>query len=116
MSSRLPAQPTKSNTYLSGVGLVAASDSLAFCPMVFCFNTYARDARAGAKLRFATPPVAPDGRARGAIAGGTGLAGSASSPNREAAIEAAAYLVSAASQVNCAIAGGQPRTLLVILR
>lgn len=93
---------------IGALDALAASDALAYCPMVFCFTTYARDARAGARLRYALPPLMRDGSAAGAIAGGTGLAVSAASQHRAEALEAVAYLASATSQIRCAIAGGQP--------
>lgn len=87
---------------------LAASDDLAYCPMVFCFNTYARDARAGSRLRFAAPPLAGAAGPVGAIAGGTGLAISAYCNRSEEAAEAVRFLAAADGQVRCAIAGGQP--------
>jgi multiple sugar transport system substrate-binding protein len=93
---------------IAALNALASSPDLAFCPMVFGFNTYARDARAGAPLRFAAPPLANDPNTRGAIAGGTGLAVSAASQHRAAAIVAVAYLSSATSQIRNALAGGQP--------
>lgn len=92
----------------SSIGVLdalAASDDLAYCPMIFCFNTYARDARAGTRLRFTTPPL---GGSTGSIAGGTGLAISAYSHHPDEAAEAVRFLATADSQIRCAIAGGQP--------
>lgn len=94
---------------IAALDALAASDALSYCPMVFCFNTYARDARAGHRLRYATPPLGREGdEPAGAIAGGTGLAISASSASPAAAADVVRHLAAAASQVRCAIAGGQP--------
>lgn len=93
---------------IGALNALAASPDLAFCPMVFGFNTYARDARAGAVLRFCTPPLAHAAATSGAIAGGTGLAISAASSHRGAAVEAVAFLSGPESQIRCALAGGQP--------
>lgn len=90
---------------------IAVRDDLAYCPMVFCFNTYARNDGGGRALRFASPPAALDRAPSGAIAGGTGLAISALGAHPAAAIEVVRALADAGSQVRSAMAGGQPARL-----
>lgn len=93
---------------IGALDALAASDRLAFCPMVFCFSTYARDARAGTRLRFSAPPLTDRGGFSGSVAGGAGLAVSKSCPHLDAALTVVAFMADAASQLRCSLAGGQP--------
>ncbi len=90
---------------------MADRDDLAYCPMVFCFNSYARlvDHRGRNRLAFANPiEMRVGGGCAGAVAGGTGLAISSSSRLKTEAAVILAYLTSAETQFRMAIEGGQP--------
>lgn len=98
----------------SSIGLLdamAERDDIAYCPMVFCFNSYARPAggRGGNRVAFGSLVEMRPGRGTGGVvAGGAGLAiSSASRHPREAAV-VVAYLMSAEAQVRMAVWGGQP--------
>jgi multiple sugar transport system substrate-binding protein len=88
---------------------MAKSTNLAYCPFVFCFNSYSRPDRTteGKQLRFASPPDLSAGQLRGPVVGGAGLAVSARCAHRESALRAVAHLMRVDSQRRMAIAGGQ---------
>jgi multiple sugar transport system substrate-binding protein len=95
---------------INALDAMASGEASPYCPMIFCFNSYARPGGgSGSSLRFAAPPelVASQGP-RGAVAGGTGLAVSASSAFINEAVEAAVHLTNARAQIAMAVAGGQP--------
>jgi multiple sugar transport system substrate-binding protein len=89
---------------------MATTDDIKYCPMVFCFNSYAQHPRDGRHLlRFSSLPgmtVAQD--PGGSVGGGAGLAISSASAHREAALRVAAHLVGEEAQVRIGQDGGQP--------
>lgn len=107
LAARLPEQAFSWSS-IGALDAMAAGDAPPYCPFVFCFNSYARPDH-GAQLAFAAPPeLVPRRGVAGTVAGGTGLAVSASSPHPAAAIEAAVHFASDAVQRTMAMAGGQP--------
>ena len=64
---------------------MATTDDIKYCPMVFCFNSYAQRPRDGSHLlRFSSLPGMTAGQDSGvAVAGGTGLAVSSDSIQRK---------------------------------
>ncbi len=102
----------------SSIGLLeamATTDAIAYCPMVFCFNSYARDP-AGSRMRLKYAPL-PSLRAErgcaGSVIGGAGLAISAACPAIGEAVAFLAYLTGSDAQLEMALAGGQPAVELV---
>lgn len=96
----------------SSIGLLqamATTDRIAWSPMVFCFNTYARPDRDATlrKLDFQDVPGLTEAR-HGPVIGGAGLAISATCAEPRAAVAALAHLLSRETQVGIAVAGGQP--------
>ncbi len=89
---------------------MATRDDIAYCPMVFCFNSYAQAQPPGrACLRYAALPELKAGHgSRGAVAGGAGLAVAARSPVIDDALVVVAHLASAEAQIRMACDGGQP--------
>ena len=97
----------------SSIGLLdamAERRDIAYCPMVFGFNSYSRPHFRTAALRYLSPPSIAGGEdaASSAVAGGAGLAVPARSPNRDAALAAVRWMATAGAQIRMAIHGGQP--------
>lgn len=97
----------------SSIGLLeamATTDLVAYCPMVFCFNSYARgQAAARQRLTYAAlPEVNAQRGCAGSVIGGAGLAISSASTAIAAAADVIEYLTRDAVQLDMAIAGGQP--------
>lgn len=88
---------------------MAGSQTLAYCPLVFCFNTYSRSDRSlkGKRLRFSSPPLCASQPQLGPVAGGAGLAISAHCRFPNAAVTALSHLMRPDSHRRMAIAGGQ---------
>lgn len=86
---------------------MVASDTLVYCPAVYCYTTYA-EADIGRPLRFHDLPgvAAPD--PRGSTIGGTGLGISAYCREPEATLAYAGFLLDAATQMAFAAHHGQP--------
>lgn len=107
---RLAARVPQAARDWSSIGLLdamVAGDDIAYCPMVFCFNSYTRPSwQSRARLTFAN--IATVHGRRGAIAGGAGLALSISCRSPDLAIQAMAHLMSRQAQLRMALAGGQP--------
>jgi multiple sugar transport system substrate-binding protein len=89
---------------------MATTDDIKYCPMVFCFNSYAQRPRDGSHLlRFSSLPGMMAGQdSGGSVAGGTGLAVSSDSIQREAALRVAADWVGEEAQIRIGQDGGQP--------
>jgi multiple sugar transport system substrate-binding protein len=109
---QLVAHVPKAALDWSSIGMLDAmteSDELAYCPMVFCFNSYARLPPKAGRSRLAFAEImAVDDERLGAVAGGAGLALSASCRHVDVAIEVMAHLMSRDAQLRMALAGGQP--------
>jgi multiple sugar transport system substrate-binding protein len=92
--------------------LEALSDGAAFCyaPLTFGYLNYARAGHRGAQVRFGDiPRFGAADQPRGALLGGAGLAVSAYSQHRDAAVSYALYVASAGTQRSTYLAaGGQP--------
>ncbi|MCA3574579.1 MAG: extracellular solute-binding protein [Aestuariivirga sp.] len=84
---------------------MAARSDLVFCPAVYCYATYA-EADHPRPLRFhdLPGPLGP----RGSTIGGTGLAVSAASAHREAALAYARFAAQLSTQIGFAHHHGQP--------
>jgi multiple sugar transport system substrate-binding protein len=84
------------------------SDEIVYCPFGYGYSNYARPGYARVRLKFGD--VARIGKERPATTlGGTGLAIAARCPHREAALDYARYVASAACQCTLYFAsGGQP--------
>jgi len=109
---RLAACTPRAALSWSSIGLLqamATTDEVAWSPMVFCFNTYARPDRSAGlrKLEFLDVPGLRGARG-GPVIGGAGLAISAFCKNADAAVTALGYLLSGSVQIEIARAGGQP--------
>jgi multiple sugar transport system substrate-binding protein len=84
------------------------SDTLFYCPFAYGYSNYSRPGYA-AQLLEAGPLVARNGSRLRSTLGGAGLAVSAASPHREAAVEYARFVASGAVQAGIYVqAGGQP--------
>jgi multiple sugar transport system substrate-binding protein len=93
---------------IKALDAMVARDDLAYCPMVFCFNSYSRPSPGG-RPRLAYSDLPDFGAAgAGSVVGGAGLGVSALRPNREAALVAVRHLMTAEAQQRIAVAGGQP--------
>jgi multiple sugar transport system substrate-binding protein len=91
--------------------LEALSGGSTFCytPLTFGYLNYARARHSGVEIRFCDIPRFAVGQPGRSILGGAGLAVSASSQHRDAAIRYALYAASAATQRSTYFAaGGQP--------
>jgi len=85
---------------------MATSDDIAYAPMLYAYSNYARDGFAPKLVTFGD---VPDGELGGGTLGGAGLAVSARSANREAALAYAAWVSGADVQRSLyVLAGGQP--------
>ncbi len=81
---------------------------LVYCPLAYGYSNYAREGYADHRLTFGEPPIVFD-RPLQTTLGGTGMAISALSPRREAALAYAQYAASGLTQRALALAaGGQP--------
>lgn len=89
--------------------VMATSDRFALMPLGYGYANYALDGFRPRLLKFADIPAAGDLGPAGSAIGGTGIAVSAFSANRDAAIDYAYWVASAAIQKGLyAEAGGQP--------
>ena len=86
---------------------LAEGDSLAYCPAVYCYATYAEDHRPH-PLRFADLPGAGSTSPKGSTIGGTGLAVSAGCRAPEAAMAYVRFAAAAKTQMSFALNHGQP--------
>jgi multiple sugar transport system substrate-binding protein len=90
--------------------MVAASD-IVYCPWAYGYSNYSRRQNL-IPLRFADGPAAGDRGCAGTQLGGTGIAVSKKSPNREAAVSYAKWLASQEHQRGTYFReGGQPASL-----
>lgn len=89
---------------------MASENRVSYCPMVFCFNSYAQAAATDKHvLQFSPlPGVTAEQHPGGSVAGGAGLAISACTPNPGEALKVLKHLVSQDAQVRMALDGGQP--------
>jgi multiple sugar transport system substrate-binding protein len=88
--------------------LMSASDEYWYCPFAYCYSNYARTGFSKNVLHYGDV-VSFNGRKLRTTIGGTGLAVSAFSKNREAAIDFAAMVVSGECQRTLYVQhGGQP--------
>jgi multiple sugar transport system substrate-binding protein len=88
--------------------LMSASDEYWYCPFAYCYSNYARKGFSKNTLYY-TDVVSLNGKKLRTTIGGTGLAVSAFSKNREAAIDFAAMVVSGECQRTLYVQhGGQP--------
>ena len=97
----------------SSIGLLevmATSDRVAYCPMVYCFNSYSRPQTGNRRLlKFADLPIMrPDVGCAGSVIGGAGLAISADSRSIGEAADFLRFLVEDEAQTDMAVMGGQP--------
>lgn len=85
-------------------------DDLAYCPLAYGYSNYARPGYARRTLAFGdVPKYGSDNRRLCTTLGGTGIAVSASSPHRDAAVAYAAYVASSETQRTLYTeSGGQP--------
>lgn len=86
---------------------MVASDTLVYCPAVYCYTTYA-EADMGRPLGFHDLPGVAGPDPRGSTIGGTGLGISAYCREPEAALAYAGFLLDAATQKAFAAHHGQP--------
>jgi multiple sugar transport system substrate-binding protein len=86
---------------------MVASDTLVYCPAIYCYTTYA-EADVRRPLRFHDLPGFTEADRRGSTIGGTGLGISAYCCEPEAALAYAAFLLDAATQKAFAGHHGQP--------
>jgi multiple sugar transport system substrate-binding protein len=87
---------------------MAAADDVAWCPLAFGYVNYARPGFRDHPVLAAAPPAGGDGVPRGTL-GGTGLAVSAHSSARAAAVDYAAYVARPEVQRTIYVqGGGQP--------
>ena len=85
------------------------TDDVAYCPWLFGYSNYARQAYAAFRCHFTNIPTLEGGAPRGAILGGTGLAVSSRCPYPEIAADYALYVASAECQRTLYFeSGGQP--------
>ena len=88
---------------------MSTGDEIVYSPLLFGYSNYARAGYREHLMRFANIPVDPDGKPRGAILGGAGLAISRSCQNPAAAADYAAFVVSGRVQSGMYFdSGGQP--------
>lgn len=89
---------------------LAGGESEAVCaPLIYGYVSYARDGFRPARLAFSDLPAASAAGPAGSAIGGTGVAVSAMSPWKEAAIDFAYWVASAEAQAGpYAAGGGQP--------
>jgi multiple sugar transport system substrate-binding protein len=87
---------------------MVARDDLVYCPLVYCYLTYA-EADMRRPLRFADlPAAAAGGEPRGSTVGGAGIAVSASTQTRDAALGFLGFLATPDAQLLFAQHHGQP--------
>jgi multiple sugar transport system substrate-binding protein len=87
--------------------VMVARDDLVCCPAVYCSTTYA-EADQRRPLRFFDLPGLAGPDPRGSTIGGTGVAVSVRTAERDAALDYVAYLMEAATQRTFALHHGQP--------
>lgn len=88
--------------------LMSRGNDVAYAPLIFGYSNYARPGFAKHAIRFADIP-STQGEPAGAVLGGVGLAISASSNHKQAAVEYALYVAGEACQKGLYFAnGGQP--------
>lgn len=94
---------------IAALDLMADSDDLACCPLVYGYVSYAHAGFRRRRLAFADIPCLGSSGPLGSVLGGTGLAVSAKSGQRDAALDFAYWVTSDAVQRGpYAAAGGQP--------
>lgn len=94
---------------IAALDLMADSDHLACCPLVYGYVSYARAGFRTHRLAFTDIPCLRSSGPLGSVLGGTGLAVSARSAQREAALTFACWVTSGEVQRGpYAAAGGQP--------
>lgn len=88
--------------------LMAETDEIIYCPLMFGYSNYAREGFSTHRLRFANAPAGPSGR-RGSVLGGVGIALSAQSHHPDLAADLARLVASESVQQTTYVeAGGQP--------
>ena len=94
---------------IAALDLMAGSDDIACCPLVYGYVSYAHPGFRSHRLAFADIPCPGSSGPLGSVLGGTGLAVSARSRQCEAALDFAYWVTSADVQRGpYAAAGGQP--------
>jgi multiple sugar transport system substrate-binding protein len=89
--------------------VMATSDTLAYCPYVYGYVSYARPGRYRHSLAYAGIPSGDEsGSVAGSTIGGTGLAISRRCTERSLALSFAAYLTRGDIQIVTGLNGGQP--------
>lgn len=88
---------------------MSAGNGFWYAPLTFGYLNYSRAGHPGAQVRFGDVPGFAGDPPHGALLGGAGLAVSAFSQHREAAVSYALYVASSAAQRSTYLAaGGQP--------
>jgi multiple sugar transport system substrate-binding protein len=107
LAALVPADNLEANP-IQVADALADGDRFAYSPLLFGYTNYSRSGFRANRLRYIDIPSGPLG-VRGSLLGGAGVAVSAQSPNRGAAIDHAFWLASAPVQAGVYFdGGGQP--------
>lgn len=107
LAAHVPADNLDWNP-IQAADALAESDRYVYSPLLFGYTNYSRVGFRSNRLRYVDIPAGPEG-VRGSLLGGAGIAVSAFSANRAAAIDHAFWLASAGVQSGAYFdGGGQP--------